>query len=99
MIAKPADVVHCRSLLLNTMTRDVLTLHSMHSRPANELIRLTASLKAASPCDRTLEQLVGRLLCDESLSGASWKPLPAMSAVDLPAQETGPRAANSAAAS
>ncbi len=83
MTAKPADAVHCRTLLLNTMGRDVLTLLSIKSRPLDDRVRLTACLKAESACDRVVEQLVGRLLCDESLASASWKLLPAMVAVDL----------------
>ncbi len=93
MFAKPVDVVHCRSLLLNTMGRDVLTLLSLKSRALDERVRLTACLKADSACDRVVEQLVARLLCDESLSGASWKPLPAMSPVDVIPEEDPLRAA------
>ncbi|HLK68519.1 MAG TPA: MgtC/SapB family protein [Bryobacteraceae bacterium] len=83
MIARPADVVHCRSLLMNTMNRDTLTLQSMRSRTLDERIGLIACVKAETACDRVLEQLVARLLCDESLAGASWKTLPAMTPVDL----------------
>jgi hypothetical protein len=75
------------------MGRDVLTLHSLKSRPLDERVRLTALLKADAPCDRVVEQLVARLLCDESLAGASWKTLPAMSPVDVIPEEDSLRAA------
>ncbi len=97
IVARPADVVHCRSLLLNTMSRDVLTLQSMKSRPIEDRVRLTACLKAETQCDRVLEQLVARLLHDESLAGASWRPLPAMSSGDIAPESEPPKAASGAA--
>ena|ERR1017187_1840260 len=93
MIARPMDAVRCRTLLLNAMSRDMLTLVSLRSGTLVDCVRLTACLKAESPCDKAVEQLVARLLCDESLSGASWKVLPSMDPLNVTPEEDPLRAA------
>jgi putative Mg2+ transporter-C (MgtC) family protein len=55
MIARPLDAVHCRTLLLSTMSRDMLSLLSLRSRPLEDRMRLTACLKAESSCDRAVD--------------------------------------------
>src|ERR1022692_526098 len=63
MIARPMDALHCRTLLLNAMSRDMMMLLSLRSRTFDDRVRLVACLKAESSCDKAVEQLVARLLC------------------------------------
>lgn len=77
--SKAVDTLHCRTLLLHALSREVLVLNSVKTRSLDDdSVRITAILRADIPSSPAVEQLVARLLCDELVAGASWRPIGAI---------------------
>jgi putative Mg2+ transporter-C (MgtC) family protein len=86
--SKAVDALHCRTLMLHSMSREVLVLHSLKARALDaDRVRITAILRADVPSSPAVEQLVARLLCDELVAGASWRSVGAIANAEEIADE------------
>ncbi|SKA41525.1 putative Mg2+ transporter-C (MgtC) family protein [Enhydrobacter aerosaccus] len=75
IICRASEEGHMRSLLLNGLTHAGLGLRRLDSEdvPDTTKVAVTAQAVAAKRTDAALEQIVGRLILEPSVTGATWQ--------------------------
>lgn len=74
LVCKESATGHIRSLLLSTISRLPVTLHSIHSEPDenSEQTQISAEVMTAGRNNEALEQVVMRLSIEDDVSNLSW---------------------------
>jgi putative Mg2+ transporter-C (MgtC) family protein len=74
LVCKESATGHIRSLLLSTISRLPVTLHSIHSEPDenSEQTHIRAEVITAGRNNEALEQVVMRLSIEDDVSNLSW---------------------------
>ena len=75
MVCRNANDAHVRALLLRGLSRPRLTLRQLDSTDIENAgrVEVNAIVMASSRCDTDLEQTVGRLSLEPSVSVARWR--------------------------
>jgi putative Mg2+ transporter-C (MgtC) family protein len=74
VVCKNPDEAHVRALLLHSTSNGHLTLRRLDSTDLNDgaRVEVIAQLIASAKNEATLEQIVGRLSLEPTVSAASW---------------------------
>jgi len=75
VVCRSADEAHVRALLLQGLSRAQLSLRQLDSSDIENAgrVEVSAWLSATQRCDGELEQIVGRLSLEPSVSAARWR--------------------------
>jgi putative Mg2+ transporter-C (MgtC) family protein len=75
LMCKNTDETHLRSVLLQVLAQSGLGLRHLHSADGPDTLKvtLTAQMVAPKRVDAALEQIVGRLTLEPSISAAHWQ--------------------------
>jgi putative Mg2+ transporter-C (MgtC) family protein len=75
VVCRSPEEAHVRALLLQGTSNGQLSLRQLDSNDSNDMgrVEVNAHLTAASKSDSVLEQVVGRLSLEPTVSAASWR--------------------------